>query len=275
VVLGVEWMGTLTSIEDIMKQRFLWFSILLGGAVGSIQAMDDAQKIAHFRQVLSTKDCEQIRQATVAMWPNNATAAFRLQWSVATNSIVISDNGNNDVHNALHKTCGELLRDFVIREILYPAMYGQKDVGAAITQIQILNGEKYKPETLTDGSQAKCKGIFGKTAWTEDAELLNIAICKARGCDPMAFLTGMHFGETIDRNAAALHGYVGHVVNPPNTIRLLCNKNLLSLIGIAAALCVGYAIYKKYYVTDDKEDDEEEQDDNQHDETTRGQNEIA
>jgi len=238
-------------IKVKMKLRNILIGVLTLCTTSGLMAMNDAQTIAQFQQVLSTKDCEQIRQATIAMWPNSATAAFRLQWSVATNSIVISDNGNNDVNNATHKTCGELLRDFVTREILYPAMHGQKNVNDAMWEIMILNGEKY---TLEDFPGPR-KGIFGKTGWTEEANMINFAISQARN---VPFISTIPIDETLHQKSDALYNYVGRLVNQPAAPQLSYNKSILSAVGIAAFLCIGYALYTKYYKAQTKASDDED-----------------
>jgi hypothetical protein len=78
------------------------------------------------------------------------------------------------------------------------------------------------------------------------------------------FISTDPIDDTMKQKSDALYKYVGSYVghgghSSSATSRLLCNKKLLSVVGITAALCIGYALYTKYYASKEEEADEEEE----------------
>lgn len=201
----------------------------------------DQAKVAEFKAVVATKDCQQIRNAVVQSWPISRVGLTMLWFGNTLTFGAISLSPTERVY-------GTCLREFLVKHILHPVMYGNADIKQVIEQIDILAGEK----------SSKKQGIFGiKKAASEVSHALKIAICKARHVNPADY----QLVENGNEEAREIIAYVGRVTGeaPIMKARLfpLSSYKTVGLEIIASAV-VGGIYYYCFAKSDESEYQESE-----------------
>lgn len=202
---------------------------------------NDETKIAAFKAVIATKDCQKIRDAVVGSWPKERVG-FALVWfgnKLTFGAISLS---------ATERVYGACVLKFVVEDILHPAMYGNADIAHAIEQIDILAGER----------SSKKYGIFGcKKIASDMSHALKIAICRARHIDPSTY----HLIEKGDEEAHEIVAYVGKKTGeiPVTKTRLFSLFSYKTIgLGLAVVAVLGSIYY--WFTNSDEQDDDTDAD---------------
>lgn len=247
----------------MMNRVLCAFLCIALGAMSTASAMYDVE---HFKALLVAKNYPQIREEVAQTWTEEHSG-MRIAWQDGE-LVLIGTRQPNLFFRGLRRifygpglftqdvACGNALCDLIITEILHPVMFGTKDLGLAIAEL----------EALSHPFQGSSNGIFGAGTYANPTvHALKVAMCKTRRQNPQRYGVPNHNDVEIQKNADAIIRYVGAQTESnflwgktlPFTAKLWANKWYLwaSLAALWAA-ATGYAYFVHAQKNEDETDEE-------------------